>query len=467
MRSSLAILTALATACSISEVSADWPLVQPTAPYVMGYAPTGAVAPILGTVPMSVSQPVVLTPANAAPISNGVYQSQRPVYVDNPSVYTGMPTGNVQASYYGAAPVTSYAPATTPSPYRDIAPLTFYRPQVDSTPGGPVIITTPSGAPTTALPPTQVTPLFPPAPPPKRKCFLSRLFGTDYTTSYYRAPITYYRPAISLDPMTAFQPPPSYGPAPAACPSPTYSQPLPSQYGIGQVGAMGPAGQGAASIPSTLPPTSYGPNDAYGNSGGFSNGGYNGGGYGPNGYNIAPLQGAPPAPSATGDLAPMDRPELNRSALPPSTVNGNGSMNTNGSTNSNTGTSESEPSTEPAPSNYWKLQNAEDSTAMVRPRSSYSMAGDPQSFRGGVDPIAAPDNYQSPFRNRAAPVAAPPDMSSPQSFQAPPLPRHSPTDPAELTAVSARQPMVNQAPAPQPPAARPMKRDSTWYPVGR
>ncbi|MGB0598650.1 MAG: hypothetical protein ACPGLY_18335 [Rubripirellula sp.] len=534
-----------------------------SAPVFTAAAPVATGPEIVGIPPVTAARPVVLMPA---PVSqNGVYQAQRPAYVDNPSVYTGQPvyrgqpvysggavytsgmaayagsqpvysstpaTGNVQATYQ-VAPANPYLAPTSqttvnPLPYRGQVPVTSYRPQVGTTlPGAPLTVTTPTGLPATALPPTQtqVTPLFPPTPPqPPRglRGLFSRWFGTGYQTSYYSAPVTYYRPVTAVDPVsggavivqqpctsteqqvqrtpfTTFQsPPPAYRPAPcppspSACPTPVYSQPM-SASGIGQVGAVGAMGQGATSIPSTLPSGSYGQAGGYGTNGG---------------YNMTPLQGAPPAlpptiqsagpstgvtGSSTGDLAPIERPQLNSGqssglAIPPppsstgagSSANGsggavNGSTNgtTNGSANgadtgdSNGSGSSSGDASGAAPSNYWELQNADDSTAMIRPRSSYSMNSDPQSLGGRVEPIAAPEDYSSPFRGRSGPASSIPSIPPPpvesKQFEAPPLPARSPIGPTELTSVSTRAPVTGSVRQPATPR-RNKPRDSTWYPV--
>lgn len=454
MRFTLAIVTtatiALASAPAEACCLTDWLFGRTASPYAVGYAPYSA-----GYTPYSVGYapvgaPQIVSAPVAAPVwSSGAYQAQRPAYINNPSVYTGMPvTGNVQTTYRVAAP----APITTTTPLAfrgQAAPITSYRPQLNSSiPGQPLTITTPTGTPPSAIPTTPVAPLFQPVAPrpvgPIRG-FFSRLFGTGYRTSYYRAPVTYYRPVTTVDPVTGstvtVQRPctstiqqvqrtpittfqsmqPAYGAPAAACPTPNYgySQIAPSNlgtanYGIGQVGAVGTMGQGATQIPSTMAPSSYG-------TGG--------------GYNMTPLQGAPSA-AGNGDYAPMDQPRL-ESQSPPSNGNGVGNGNSNGSSES-------------APSNYWQLQNAEDSTAMIR--------REPIAPRGRVEPIAAPEDYVSPFRSRSAPAATTPQPPA-GTFQAPPLPERTSIEPAELTAVSTR------VQAQKPVTVRQTKRDSTWYPV--
>ncbi|MEE2935678.1 MAG: hypothetical protein VYA84_06740 [Planctomycetota bacterium] len=613
MRSSLAILCTIATlfssgngasACGLT----DWLFGRNQPVYAVGYAPVAvgtipvdagpqlaigprvasapfssvpmirAAAPvatgprIVGIPPVTTARPVVLMPAPMPVSQNGVYQAQRPAYVDNPSVYTGQPvyrgqpvysgaavqtsgtaayagsqpvysskpaTGTVQANYQ-VAPANPYTSATSqatvnPLPYRGQVPVTSYRPDARAAlPGAPLTVTTPTGLPATALPPTQtqVTPLFPqtpPQPPRGLRGLFSRWFGTGYQTSYYTAPVTYYRPVTAVDPVsggavivqqpcastelqvqrtpfTTFQsPPPTYSPAPcatspSACPTPLYSYPS-FASGIGQVGAVGAMGQGATSIPSTLP------NGSYGQAGGYETNG---------GYNMTPLQGAPPAlppiiqsagpstgvtGSSTGDLAPIERPQLNSGqanglAIPPapsatgagsnaigagsSAIGSGGAINesTNGTTNGRVNGAEtndtngsgfgSGDASDEAPSNYWELQNADDSTAMIRPRSNYSMNSQSQSLGGRVEPIAAPEDYSSPFRGRSGaassiPAITPPPVESKQ-FEAPPLPARSPIGPTELTSVSIRAPVTNRVQRRATPR-RDKPRDSTWYPV--
>jgi len=493
MRTPLAILTTVSIVLSSSQADAccltDWLFGRTTSPYAVGYAPVATGPQVVGVPPVTVARPVMSAPVMSAPVmsapvmSSGVYQSQRPAYINNPSVYTGMPvTGNVQATYRVApAPVTAERPAfSNPLGFRGQTPITTYRPQMQSSvPGQPLTITTPTGTPATAIPTTPVAPMFQPVQPrpvgPIRS-FFGRLFGTGYRTSYYRAPVTYYRPVTTVDPISGttvtVQRPctsvvqqlqrtpiatvqsmqPGYGAPATNCPTPTYGYSqgatVPSNYGVGQVNAIGTMGQGASQIPSTMPPSSYG---TYG------------------GSNAAPLQGAPPANGGTGDYAPMQQPRL-ESQSPASGGNGNGNGNGNGSN----GASQGGAGSNEQPSNYWQLQNADDSTAMIRRSpsspsasryapSNYGSITNPQAPRGQVEPIAAPEEYVSPFRSRSAPAAT--AQPQPGSFQAPPLPPRSTTDPTELTAVSTRVPAARMPATAPTRRVAPIKRDSTWLPV--
>ncbi|QEG02004.1 hypothetical protein Mal15_60870 [Stieleria maiorica] len=334
--------------------------------------------------------PVTVTPLGAPTVTSGAYQAQRPGYgytsvqtFDNPSVYTGMPAGQQYAQrlpIVNSAPVTPSAPITssyvpTTDAYR--LPLaTANRVPISTTLRG-----TATANPITASPvytanypgnvapvtynavPTNYAPLVPVSPQPPRRRFgsgLARFFNsllgrdTNYVTSYYTAPITYYRPVSTVDPMTGTtvtvqQPCSSYvqqlqrvpynssfplqsGAAPVqttpdVCSTPTlgntYPQssfPLagtpgsfaPPASGIGQVGGQFlPGDPGVTTIPSTIPDS------------GFSN--------------TAPLTGGSPSGSG-GDPSDQQsvpqprlesgRPELNGSATngsSDSTSTGNGS----------------------------------------------------------------------------------------------------------------------------------------------
>ncbi len=354
MRLSIALLTTLATLLQTAELTAccwsDWLYGRSSTPYAVGYTPYAAgyapygqtyaagyapygqtyaagYAPVAtstyaagyATPPTTTS---VLQPMSSpAPmVGNGAYQAQRPSYYDNPSVYAGQPvTGNVQTSYSvpvaatlrGAAPSLSYAGAGNAYPYQAAYANA-------GTSGLSVTATTPTGAPVTALPAAPVTPVFQAA-PPQPVGGLRRFFGStivpSYRSSYYRAPVTYYRPVTSVDPVsgttvTVQQPCSSYvqqlqrtpysslqvgQPAvvqPAMVQSAAGCQTAPSvggygsygqvspyaavpSSGVGQVGAIGSAGQFATPIPSTAPATP----DYYGQ-GGFT-------------PNTSPLSGAP------------------------------------------------------------------------------------------------------------------------------------------------------------------------------
>ena len=392
----------------------------PTVTYatpVRSYQP--AATPYYGVAPVATS---------AQAISNNAYSAQRPAYFDNPSVYTGQPTrGSVQASYMAPTQTQSYSLS------KDLQPVT--------TSG----VTAYSGPPITAPPITAPPVLTPspmsyaaPAPAPKREGCLSRLcnklFGTGYTTSYYRAPVTYYRPVTTMNPatgtmVTVQQPCTSYEqqvqrnpfttvlpannntainscqpgcpcpPGVNACNNvPTYSQntplgqpaPLsqPPYSGIGQVGATGTGDYQAMPIPA-IPSTG-----AMGTR--------------PTTPNLSPLTGppptlapptppaaaatpappTPPAGSTVNDFAPVQRPTLNKPATPDAPE-----------------TDDPAPSEKPDSSNEndtakWRLQRPADSTAMIQSQASQLSQPDPASLKksyGVAEPIRAPADYAPPY----------------------------------------------------------------------
>ena len=519
MRLSLAVLTILATAFHSAESQAccltDWLFGRTNAPYAVGYAPNGQ-AYVVGYAPVTASTyasgyaPAATTPYaagyaavpnttsvlrpawnTAVNSGNSAYQVQRPTYYDNPSVYTGMPvTGNVQASYgvpvanvlRGTGPASSYLgagnqyPDNYPSAYASAYPST-------ASPGFPITTTTPTGSPATALPATPVAPLFvtPPRPRGGLARFFGSLFGTNYRSSYYRAPVTYYRPVTAIDPVsgttvTVQRPCTSYEQQLQRTPysslqvgqpgqnwvqpsSGCQTAPLVGNYnaspygqaapygvapanGIGQVGGAGSTGQFTIPIPSTAPQTPGG----YGGQPGY-----------------APLSGPPSssASSGNGDQAPVDQPSLQN--YPPSENGFRDELKQESIESSN----------EPPPS-YWRLQGAEDSTAMIRPpanrqadnrRAPVSQSPVSQSAGQftGADPIEAPSEYVSPFRQRRieAPVIRP-------TIEAPPLPartleRSDATSVSNRWSVPVREAALVRVRAVQQPAAP--KRDSTWYPI--
>jgi hypothetical protein len=213
--------------------------------------------------PTTANYAAAYPPAYAAaypPATTGVIQSQRPAYglgatvpvqtFDNPSVYTGLPTGTAVApptsvevqrlpattttpspttvgpAYsppsYGAAPATSLdsvdsyrlplsSPGTAP-----IASTLRGNAGVNPIASSPYAAYSPPTAAPAAVAATNYTaaatpPAVLPVAPQRRWTFgsgLRRFFNsllgrdTNYVTSYYTAPITYYRPASTVDPVT-------------------------------------------------------------------------------------------------------------------------------------------------------------------------------------------------------------------------------------------------------------------------
>ncbi len=390
------LVVSLASLCGADACQAgclDW-LFGRSATYTANYP---YAYPVAGT--QVVGTPVTTAPIASGPFTSGVVQAQRPAYgapltavsgmttvqsFDNPSVYTGMPVNpspQYSAQQYSAQrlPITSYTPTTiapqTTDAYRlpivsnqtytqpyttanrvpisgtlrgtaglnPIAPAPGYTSPVYTSNYPSNVAPVTYNAPATTYAPATYAPLVPVGPQPPRRFgsglarFFNSLLGrnTNYVTSYYQAPITYYRPASIVDPttgttVTVQQPCSSYVQQlqrvpynssfplqpgtttlptdPGACStpmlgstSPTSSFPLagtpgsfaPPPSGIGQVsGQFAPGDPGITTIPSTMPDSDY--------------------------PNAAPLTGGSPR---TGDDAPLsqprlesNRPELNGSA---------------------------------------------------------------------------------------------------------------------------------------------------------
>ncbi len=462
-----------------------------TATYVSGTAP--AVAPVITYVPAAGRYQPASTPyygiapvaARTQTISNGAYQAQRPTYFDNPSVYTGQPIrGSVQ---------TSYRPVTQAANYSTLQAGQAATNSVVTAYSAPPITAPPITAPPVLNPPPVTYAAAPPA--AKREGCLSRfckkLFGTGYTTSYYRAPVTYYRPVTTMNPatgamVTVQQPCTSYEqqmqrnpfttvlpgttnasnncqpgypcpPGTNACntvpgysQNPTFAQPAPISQtpynGIGQVGATGTGDYQAMPIPSIQPSGTLGAQ--------------------PGTPNLSPLTGPPPtlAPptntlspvptspqgSAGNDLAPVQRPTLNK---PPTAKAPTAKAPTNLSSpqTGNSGQSDKDADLDKKDdSARWRLQRAADSTAMIpRPTSRSSQQG-PVSLKrsyGVAEPIRAPADYVAPYgpndslieygvsdprqQNQSTPPAvsdpfSPPPTRSPLPPTAPALPRQEP-----------------------------------------
>ncbi len=312
------------------------PITTTNAPYTAGYAPYGPTyavgssysAGYAGTA-SAVQMPAYGVTQVGSLSSVGVY--------NNPSVYTGQPV--LAGQPYGAVPLaTALRPALNSNPFSSFSPSasvpltstlrgnetpsgSFYGvgnayPNTYGTPNyqanyAPVVGV--SGGPATTLPSTSTVPLFPNAPAPQQgglARFFGSLFGTNYNSSYYRAPITYYRPVTSIDPVTgttvtvqqpcdsyvqqlqrtpysslfAQSPMPAYAPSTIApsCSSPTCNAPgyNVSPYGQSLVplqgGSYGPSnvapvsGYGASNDSSVVPiPTIQSPGYGYGASSGY------------------------------------------------------------------------------------------------------------------------------------------------------------------------------------------------------
>ncbi|KAA1262519.1 hypothetical protein LF1_50840 [Rubripirellula obstinata] len=505
--------TGSADACCLT----DWLYGRQASPYAAGYAPVGTIAPVgfaqpyaAGYTPISTSSTTLL-PAQTPALSSGAYQAQRPAYLDNPSVYTGLPVGNnLQTSY--SVPLTS-APqlsAGNQSLFGGLRGNASARPFLGSSQYGASNVYPNSsyyqsnyasaqvGLPATALPATNVAPLFPRAPATPVRSGLSRffgsLFGTNYQSSYYRAPITYYRPVTSVDPtlgttVTVQQPCTSTvqqlqrtpynsfqlsAPAPMqAAPgfgSPTCSTPAfgqagpayqPSAYqpsAIGQASAIAPAaGQFTVPIPSTATPPS-----------GFGQSGLGQSSFGQGQPNTAPLTGSPSSPRSQSDLSPVDPPSLNNYQQPSYQQRSETSFRDE-SPSYDQPAPRSEPTEEPSTQkSYWELQSGEDSTAMISPSKRYgAVRPDFESRQApaftGIRPIRALDEDEpSPFRQELSRPSTSPSYDTPQ------LPAR--TAPVGGYTTSSRVPvreaaMTRRSYRRSYPAAKPLapaKRDNTW-----
>lgn len=426
-----------------------------------------------------------------------IYVNNQPIYVNNPSVYSGrpviagqpitaarpvittttpLPTGSTSAIVSAPAGTVYRAPDDQAVPlvndYRgsdsltvnSIAPVsgittstgyasgygsypssTYQAYQVADTvsPGLPTTTVVPSGTPPSAYPVTPVAPAF--APPPQRRAccltrFFSALFGTNYQTSYYRAPITYYRPVTTVDPVSGspvvvqrpctstvqrlqrtpiatVQMPPTYSaPAPNACPTtysvaPTNSScdtslPLGSSVGspssIGQVGATAPTtGSGVAPIPSTMP--------------------YSGSIGSPN---ASPLRGSPSG--VPSDSSPVDRPALPAGPTESSYQSQPAEPPSRPSAPAPADKEQQDSKDDEPPASYWEREPVEDSVASFPPAGTIRQPAETPKAKAtsrytGLAPIPAPEGYRSPLKRRSyrGPSESP---SSEDTFEAPPLP---------------------------------------------
>ena len=514
----------------------DWLFGRTNSPYVVGYAPqvvyrSGLNAPFVAN-PYAAGYAPVAVAGTAAP-ANAAYQAQMQSY-DNPSVYTGRPVivnqGLSQTSYslpitgaaaplgfgsqsyganYGGASSFGRAatavplagryrgpPATTSNPiygtgnvYPTTSQAGVYQSNYPSvaSPGVPTVTSVPTGLPPSALPATPVAPLYTAAPEP-RVGGLARFFGsslgTNYRSSYYRAPVTYYRPVTSVDPVSgttvtvqqpctsyvqqlqrtpysSLQPGfiaptvtpmngpgcqtayPGYAAAPIAADpttiSPFGSQPLSS--GVGQVGGYTSSNDRlVVPIPSTQQPGYY---------------------QQPSGpLNTSPLTG-----SAPDDRAPVDQPRL-ESARPSADADWWRRDNSADDVNQYDDPPLKE-STEP--SSYLKQIDLGDRTVLNEGRDSQSVQ-QVQAF-SDVRPIAAPEGFENPFDRRTAQPITPVNR---RDLVAPPLPPARVTPEDERASYSAslqvstpvREATLRKSPITMgPPAASPQlpKRDNTWY----
>lgn len=180
----VAVTPGYAAACPTMPYAAGY------APYTAGYAPYSAgYTPVMSGGTSSSVLPLAGTSIYAQPSS-----VQQPAYgavlLDNPSVYSDLA---VTSGYRGAVPAgggpygtgnvypNNYASA---SPSVITTPATIYQANYGSS---------------VQLP---VTPTYAAPQQGGLSRFFNSLLGTGYRTSYYTAPITYYRPATTIDPVT-------------------------------------------------------------------------------------------------------------------------------------------------------------------------------------------------------------------------------------------------------------------------
>ncbi|TWT73944.1 hypothetical protein [Allorhodopirellula solitaria] len=161
----------------------------PTTPYAAGYTPyTAGYTPIVTAGSNTTTMPLAGTSIYSQQQN---YAAQQPAYgavpLNNPSVYSDLP---VTSGYRGAVPAGG-------SPYGtgNVYPNSYTG--ATTTAASPVYQANYSSSVQLPVTPTNVAP---------QQGGLSRFFnsmlGTGYRTSYYTAPITYYRPATTVDPVT-------------------------------------------------------------------------------------------------------------------------------------------------------------------------------------------------------------------------------------------------------------------------
>lgn len=523
----------------------DWLYGRQAVPYAAGYAPvySAGYAPIAPAGYSAGYAPITSLPTQAPVLTSGAFQAQRPAYTsnsftyDNPSVYTGAPiyTGaavgaNVQTAF--SVPVTS--PALAPPqlssgtlPLRGSLPLggnqatSFYAGSSEF--GAANVYPNSSyyqsnyaaaqvGLPATAVPSTNVAPLFPAAPRTPIRSGLSRffgsLFGTNYQSSYYRAPVTYYRPVTTIDPtlgttVTVQQPclstvnqlqrtpyssllptgsvvgqaAPGFAPiGQPSCDVPPGSFGQVNSFGqpnafgqanpIGQASATGQfaPGQFTVPIPSTMPPGASAATAA------------------PNFPSTTPLTGSPASPRSQSDLSPLDPPSLQGFQQQQSETSFRDSPPAYQSP-ARSAEPPAPSTTEPAEESYWQLQDSDDSTAMISPSRRYGAVRNNFENRSprqapsftGVRPIRAlEEDEPSPFENQTPrlPASSSDDYRNRSNGYS--TSSRIPVREAAMTQrsyASPRQPATQQNTATQQSTATqwrsqyqpaPKKRDNTW-----
>jgi len=172
--------------------------------YAAGYAPLAAAPAAAPAAPITTYRPPV----------NGAAAAQMPAY-STPATATPNGYAGVYSSYYGTAAAATADPAPVssfygtgniyPDPLQGTQQAGFSANQAAAYPANQAAAYSSYYAPTpqAAVPTGAVI-----APAPRRgllggvRRFFGSLFGTGYRTSYYRAPVTYYRPVTTVNPTT-------------------------------------------------------------------------------------------------------------------------------------------------------------------------------------------------------------------------------------------------------------------------
>lgn len=496
-------------------------------PGFVGLAPTAN--PIATTLALRTPQtvnafrPFAPTTANlpVSAFAPQTYSLARPAFVDNPSVYTGQPVSNGFTSNLRGVSSASSIGASNIYPTNGFANVTYSSGFAgpNNVIGGPLQGGVSNGAPVTALPTTQFQPAgqfqtagqFPTAQrvAPIRNGlsrFFGSLFGRGYQPAQYAAPVTYYRPVVSLSPSTG-----QTAVVQAGCTGfENLSTLAPVQQFAPSLGQT-ESSITAAPFPSTTFPSTTFPSATF-PSATFppSDGGTSFGPVAQSGFeapltrnfdgDIAPQTFAEPQPTfpsqsqgsssrngAPGDLSPVEQPRLESrrqsfetDASPYDAFRSpsNELEDRDLDLDLDADRSEDEDDYE----NYWGLQDAADSTAMIRPRRSSLIA-----TGRSVEPIRgiAPQD-QTDVRPRADRAVEQPAWQSNGSRDdrrvAPPLPARSSSirrDESQVRAyeISAKSSLPFARPAERTiqkqttlkrttqPADPPIVRDAGWKPV--
>lgn len=474
--------------------------------------------PAASNLPANAFQPANnFQPANS--VAQTSYSVARPAFVDNPSVYTGRPVVNAFTSNLrGVSPASSIGATNTYPTNGGISPVFSSGFRGDNTVVGQPLQ---GGLINGSVPAARPAPIR-----NGLARFFGSLFGRGYQPTTYSAPVTYYRPVISQSPVVGQ----SFS-----------GQSFSGQNQISQVGCVGcenlstltpvqqfapTLGQTQSSI-STTPAFGFQGSEALAPASPFATLSRPGSdstafpGVSQSGFE-APLSrgiggGVIPQTPPGGDLNPVDQPRLEarREVLPPAPETPPSSLNRfepfperseRPTLDDDQPTDRDEPEDD-----FWGLQDAADSTAMIRPRRSNRGSSLVQA-RQSVEPIRGiePESDaalrdQQDDRDRAAtqwgvrqPASQsirPSDSVRSRRPVAPPLPARSSSlrrgeSPVQAYEISTRSPASDVAafsnavelPRALPslsrqnsfepvqtqrrqPSVQPVARDATWQPV--